>query len=79
MVKQLLLVEDECAPDALEYFDSQLFKLTGLTLQDFFKNGERIEFGYSLCEYSLEYLSDEPYWRLYKKFNKRINDFIDRK
>lgn len=79
MVKQILLVEDECAPDAMEYFDSQLFKLTGLTLKDFFKNGERIEFGYSLGEYSLEHLSDEPYWRLYKKIQQNNNDFIDRK
>lgn len=64
MVKQILLVEDECSPDAMEYFDSQLFKLTGLTLQDFFKNGERIEFGYALNEYKLEYFPDDPYWRL---------------
>ncbi len=60
----VLLLEDDCAPDAREYFEKRLLEKFGLTMKDFFEKGEKIEFGYKLGEYKLEYFPDDPYWRL---------------
>ncbi len=60
----VLLLEDDCAPDAREYFEKRLLEKFGLTMKDFFEKGEKIEFGYKLGEYIIECFPDDPYWCL---------------
>lgn len=59
-----LLVEDDCAPDASVYFNTELFEKIGLTVNDFIFNGIKIEFGYEYRGYKIEAFPEEPYWHL---------------
>jgi hypothetical protein len=65
-------VQDECAPDALEYFEKSLVHITGYSLSEFKKaakyteshDGLHIE--WQLDYWILEYDGDDPYHKLRK-------------
>lgn len=60
----VLLIQDDCAPDSLQSFENQLLIKFGLTMDEFFQRGQKIEFGYSMDGYKLERFPEDPYWQL---------------
>ena len=71
-MKNYLLIEDDCAPDAYEYFNKDLEKITGHTKKEFIQGGLCVKekgglgFSYQLHDYTIEWTQDDPYWKLYK-------------
>lgn len=67
-----LLQEDDCAPDAREYFIKEMKEKYNLDYADFFTKGKYVEID-DLCMqrhhdgFVLEYNGDDPYYILYKK------------
>ena len=67
-----ILYEDDCAPDAREYFDIDMKKITGMTVTEFenaavlteLDNGMIMQYAYG--PFILEYSGDDPFYRLYK-------------
>lgn len=64
--KQLLLQEDDAAPDARDYFLRELMDIYGLSLALFQNRGVKTEFGYRLMDYQLEIFPDDQHYHLYK-------------
>lgn len=65
-MKKYLLVQDDCAPDSLKYFEQQLLEKYKLTISDFKQKGIKIEFGYKYKNLCLEYYPEDPHWHLSK-------------
>ena len=72
IIRQLLVQEDDCAPDALEYFEKELIKLTGANVKTFREASTKNlnEFGdevsYMWLNFELTSSADDPYWKLYE-------------
>ncbi len=68
---KLLLQEDDCGPDAREYFIKEMKEQFDLSIHDFAKHGIRTEddlcIQYKLNGFILEYNNDDPYYRLYRE------------
>lgn len=68
-----VLEEDECAPDAGEYFEKEMKEKYSLSFDDF----KTVDSGDDSCimkmaedgKYKLEYWGDFPYWTLYERTN----------
>ena len=60
----LICSEDDCAPDAREYFEANLAKVGIPSLKDFQTTGEKLDDGMTtqhvLCPYVLEISADDP-------------------
>lgn len=73
MGHKYLIMEDDCAPDAREYFDKELLTLYGFTRKDFVERGIYVESENGLhCEwwlgeYILEYDGDDPFYKFRRK------------
>lgn len=67
---KLILMQDDCAPDSLEFFDKQMFDLLGMDIEMFksisIKKTQPDYFKYIDGEYYLEISADDPFWKLYK-------------
>jgi len=66
-----LLIEDECAPDAREYFEKDLVAMTGFTINDFREKGKKLDTDdmtvfYALDQYILESYADNQVYHLFK-------------
>ena len=65
-----LLMEDDCAPDAREYFDEKFFDIIGKTRREFENSCERVEtddemmISWSDGKYLLEISADYPFYTL---------------
>lgn len=74
-----LLVEDDCAPDAREYFDKEMQQLIGYSLADFKNKGEAFQdddgytVGYDLAAYTIEMSASDPHFHLRMKNNDLLN------
>lgn len=64
--KILLLVQDECAPDAHEYFVKAMETKYNLTLEMFYTFGTKTKFGWKYEDYCLEYYPDAPQYHLFR-------------
>lgn len=70
MTNKYILQEDDCAPDAREYFDKTLVELTGLTCAQFKKEATKVATHDKMAikwlygEYLLEFYGDDPYHML---------------
>jgi hypothetical protein len=69
---KLVLQEDDCAPDAREYFIKRMREKFHLIFADFhelgmFKEPNDLCMQWYLDGYLLEYNGDDPFYRLYKK------------
>lgn len=67
-----LLIEDDCAPDALEYFEKNFTKIVGLTIREFealAKPMEDNEFGTEYNGFVLEYFPEAPQYHLSRLFD----------
>lgn len=66
----LLFQEDDCAPDAYEYFCKKFKQEVGIEFQEW-KIGKLIDdeeiISYEDDKYLAEIRQDDPYWKLYKK------------
>lgn len=73
--REILLVQDDCAPDAFETFESEFIKITGLKCSKFkvisekkgFNNGYRTE--WILNDYVLSIEAGDPWYVLEKIIN----------
>ena len=67
---KLILQEDDCAPDAIEYFGHEFERITGLTVDEFKKKSFRAPlqdaFIYSHKGYRLMFSADDPCYKLYE-------------
>ena len=70
MKTKVILIEDDCAPDAYEYFVEEMKQKYSLTPENFKKLGKKIEFGYELGNYRLEFYPDAPQWHLLSALEK---------
>lgn len=66
----IILQQDDCAPDSLEFFERDFTNETGLTIQEF-KDKARIEtcnigFSWTVGDYCLEWYCDDPFYALSK-------------
>jgi hypothetical protein len=61
-----ILEEDECAPDAREYFEKEMLKKFGITVKDFKEKGVKTEDGYEYNGFILEIFIEEQWWHLRK-------------
>lgn len=72
-MKQLILAEDDCAPDAREYFDKDMVKLTGLTSHQFQRDSiaSSPDEGYTMFwkkdGWTLTGSADHPWLQLYRE------------
>lgn len=55
-----ILLEDDCAPDAYEFFCIEFERMLGITVDRFKDYGDRIEYGFEFEGYRLEYFPDAP-------------------
>lgn len=66
----LLFQEDDCAPDAYEYFCKKFKAEVGMEFQEW-KIGKLIDDEYIISYENEMYLAEisesDPYWKLYKK------------
>lgn len=71
MEKLLILSEDDCAPDAREYFEKEFKEILGMSIKEFEKKATRIErdegrvVEYWLGKYMMDYSADHPFYSLY--------------
>lgn len=65
-----ILQQDDTAPDALEYFQEQLIRETGLSLWDFQQKAFRADFPMGMIwshkGYRLSWFADDPFYTLEK-------------
>ena len=74
-MKTRLLQEDDCAPDAREYFEKDFLKITEMSLREFkilaFRQSP--DDGYTetwtLGDFFLTHAADSPWYELYKIVN----------
>ena len=72
ILRRLLAEEDDCAPDALEYFEQELVKHTSATIKGFKEVSNRRlnefedEVSYVFLHFELTSSADDPYWKLYE-------------
>ena len=71
MDKTLVISQDDCAPDAREYFDNKMKSIVGYTIEGFkarasavIKKDDHSE--YVLNNYVLTISADDPFYKLYK-------------
>ena len=69
-----LLQEDDCAPDAREYFIEQMKEKFNLDFNEFKQKGKRIEpdemtLEWHYQKYVLSISADQPWYVLYRKVN----------
>lgn len=67
----LLLQQDDCAPDSLEYFHKKFSELTGYNFLDWYNNvATNLKNGYDIVysdgTWQIELNAGDPYWKLYK-------------
>ena len=71
-MKELILMQDDCAPDAREYFEKDLVKITGMTIGEFqHQHGEpdmedEMHMEWIHEDYVLSYDGDDPWYKLHK-------------
>ena len=70
-MKKLILQQDDCAPDSRRYFDKEMERTVGLTINDFKKashvsKANEMEYRYFWMDYMLVYRGDDPYYKLYR-------------
>ena len=69
---KLLCSEDDCAPDAYEYFAKEFEKLVGISIYEFKNTVTVIETNYDIIwnneRYRLVYSCDDPFYRLYENY-----------
>ena len=72
-MSKYLLIEDECAPDAREFFEKEFKEKVGVSLQEFREKAVREknkDDGYSVVYiyvgFKLSYSADDPYYHLSK-------------
>ena len=75
--RELLLAQDDCAPDSLEYFIKEMQEKFGLSIKDFKEDGEEdlvneILQEWRLGEYVLSFSGDDPYYRLERTIRESI-------
>jgi hypothetical protein len=72
-VSDLLLCEDDCAPDARAHFESQLEHMGLPSIASFFaspdRRGDEMMSQYRLDDMVLEISGDDPYYKLYRLAN----------
>lgn len=65
---EILIQQDDCAPDALEVFEKDFEYLTKMTIQEFQKVAFEVPFEmgfvWSHKGYRLEWFCDDPYYTL---------------
>lgn len=71
MKPKYTIQEDDCDPDAREYFEKGLKEKIGISLSEFKENGILIEpdeltMQWYYQGYVLEYSGDDPYYRVYR-------------
>ena len=62
-----LLAEDECAPDARDYFEEGFLRITGLLIGDFMERANKIGTSWKYNGFILEYFPDAPQYHLSKE------------
>jgi len=68
-MKRVILQEDDCAPDAREYFNKDLKRLTGLSVGEMInistlERPDELTFQYIYADnFCLEYCGDDPFWK----------------
>lgn len=74
-MSKYLLMQDDCAPDAIEYFCKNLIEKFGITFMDFMERGTRsypdeltLEWRYK--GYVLSFHGDDPFYKLELDENK---------
>jgi hypothetical protein len=66
-----ILYEDDCAPDAREYFDIAMIKITGMNHSEFEKiaivteKNDGLTLSWRYGKFILEYSGDDPFYILY--------------
>ena len=71
-----VLYEDDCTPDAREYFDIDMVKLTGMNHVEFQNIAARTEkndgmtVSYKYNQFVLEYSGDDPFYILYTEVDE---------
>lgn len=76
MEREILLVEDDAAPDSKEHFSEGLGEITGYSLEAFFSLGEKLDKldGDSICYrlngYVIHKDTSSPFWELIKPNDK---------
>ena len=67
---KIILQQDDCAPDALQTFETEFKKITGESRYDFVKSSRHCtdDNGYTSYyfkdKYRLSISADDPYWKL---------------
>ena len=63
-----IIQEDDCAPDAFEYFNIKFQEITGMDVYEFQEKAERnddeMTIRYVLGKYILEYAAYDPFYLL---------------
>ena len=63
-----LLQEDDCAPDAREYFEKEMVKKFNLSMNDFMKKGEKHIYSTGIeriyQNYVLSFFAEDPFYLL---------------
>lgn len=79
---KLLLVEDDCAPDAREYFNKTMKEKYGVAIVDFHSHGtleqkDDTNFTWYYKGYILTNNDNDPYYRLYKEESEEGEEMSD--
>lgn len=71
---ELVLMEDDCAPDAREYFEKKLYDLLGWTIREFQDEAgpptisdDELHMEWSVHNWVLSYDGDDPYYKLHRE------------
>lgn len=63
-----IIQQDDCAPDALQFFDEEFNKIVGESRNDFMKTAKLYSNCYTSCytkgDYELSISAEDPYWKL---------------
>ncbi len=67
-MNKIIISEDDCVPDAFEYFDKQMIKYTGMSTGEFKKAAVKVNFnmGYEwrYGKFTLSWFGDDPFYEL---------------
>ncbi len=69
MKTKLLLCEDDCAPDAREYFEKEMKNKFNISFQDIMEKGtlitsDELTMEWRFQDYVLSYSADDPFYQL---------------
>lgn len=72
-MRKVIAQEDDCAPDALEYFNKSMAKETGMNVEEFKAKAIKVEFKmgyeYTYREFALSWYADDPFYLLEREEN----------